>query len=87
MKLTQTVTEQSASDIADIHTQDMEKPNIQDPEVPAVSTPGQSMAPTLRLVPFEQKIGEEVPDFNIVEMNNSRFILFLHSMPLFIHLQ
>ena len=24
------------------------------------------MAPTLRLVPFEQKIGEEVPDFNTI---------------------
>ena len=40
--------------------------DVQDPEVPAISTPGQSMAPTLRLVPFEQKIREEVPDFNTI---------------------
>ena len=53
MKLTQTATEKSASDIADIQTQDVENPDVQDPEVPTVSTPGQSMVPTLRLVPFE----------------------------------
>ena len=57
MKLTQTATEQSASDIADIQTQDVENPDVQDPEVHAVIPPGQSMAPTLRLVSFEQKIG------------------------------
>ena len=44
----------------------MENPDIQDPEVPAVSPPGQSMVPTLRLIPFEQKKGEEVPDFNTI---------------------
>ena len=59
MKLTQTATEQSASDIEDIQAQYVENPDIQDLEVPGVSTPGQSMAPTLILVPFEQKIGEE----------------------------
>ena len=66
MKLTQTATEQSATNIVDIQTQDVENPDVQDPEVSTVSTPGQSMAPTLRLVPFEQKIGEEVPDFNTI---------------------
>ena len=60
------MTEQSASNIANIQAQDMENPDIQDSEVPAVSTPGQSMAPTLRLVPFEQKKREEVPDFNTI---------------------
>ena len=40
MKLTQTVTEQSASDIANIQTQDVENPDVQDLEVPAVSMPG-----------------------------------------------
>ena len=44
----------------------MENPKFHNPEVLAVSTPGQSMAPTLKLVPFEQKIGEEVPDFNTI---------------------
>ena len=53
MNLTQTVTEQSASDIADIQAQYVEKPDVQDPEVLVVSTLGQSMAPTLSLVPFE----------------------------------
>ena len=53
MKLAQTATKQSVADIAAMYTQDMENPNIQDPEVPAISPHGQSMAPTLRLVPFE----------------------------------
>ena len=50
----------------------MENPDVQDPEVPVVSTPGQSMAPTLRLVPFEQNIGEEVPDFNTIFYDKER---------------
>ena len=66
MKLTQIATEQSASDTADIQTQDVENPDVQDLDVPAISPPGQSMAPTLKLVPFEQKIGEEVPNFNTI---------------------
>ena len=44
----------------------MENPEVQDPEIPAVSTSGQSVVPTLKLVPFEQKKGEEMPDFNTV---------------------
>ena len=44
----------------------MENPEIQDPEVPATSTSGQSVVPTLKLVPFVQKKGEEIPDFNTV---------------------
>ena len=44
----------------------MENPDIQDPEVAAASTPGQAMVPTLRLIPFQQNKGEEVPDFNTV---------------------
>ena len=59
MKLTQTLTEQLASHTADIQTQDMGNPELQDPEVPAVS-------PTLKLVPFEQRVGEEIPDFNTI---------------------
>ena len=60
------MTEQSASDTVDIQTQDMENLDIQDPEVPAVIPLGQSMVPTLRIIPFEQKKGEEVPDFNTI---------------------
>ena len=63
MKLTQTETKQSASDIAGGQTQDVENPEVHDPQVPAASTP---MVPTLKLVPFVQKKGEEIPDFNIV---------------------
>ena len=44
----------------------MENPEVQDPEVPTASTPGQSVVPTLKLVPFEQKKGEEIPNFNTV---------------------
>jgi len=72
MKLTQTVTKQSTSDTADIQTQNVENPEVQDPEAPAVSTPGQSMVPTLKLVPFVQKVGEETPDFNTVFYDKER---------------
>ena len=44
----------------------MENSEVQDPEVSTASTPGQSVVPTLKLVPFVQKKGEEIPDFNIV---------------------
>ena len=44
----------------------MENLEVQDPEVPTASTPRQSVVPTLKLVPFVQKKGEEIPDFNIV---------------------
>ena len=41
----------------------MENPKVQDLQVPAASTP---MVTTLKLVPFVQKKGEEIPDFNTV---------------------
>ena len=41
----------------------MENPQVQDPQVPAASTP---MTPTLKLVLFVQKKGEEIPDFNTI---------------------
>ena len=41
----------------------MENPDVQTPQVPAASTP---IVPTLKLVPFVQKKGEEIPDFNTV---------------------
>ena len=63
MKLTQTEIEQSASEIAGGQTQEKENPEVQDPQVPAASTP---VVPTLKLVPFVQKKGEEIHDFNTV---------------------
>ena len=41
----------------------MENPEVQTPQVPATSIP---MVPTLRLVPFVQEKGKEIPDFNTV---------------------
>ena len=61
LKLTQT--EQSVSETAAGQTHDMENPEVQDPQVPAASTP---MVPTLKLVPFVQKKGEEISDFNTI---------------------
>ena len=66
------MTEQSASDAVDIQAQDLENPDIQDPEVPVSNTSGQAMVPTLRLIPFEQKKGEEVPDFNTIFYDKER---------------
>ena len=58
-----TQTKQSTSEIAAGKTQDLENPEVQDPQVPVARTP---MVPTLKLVPFVQKKGEEIPDFNTV---------------------
>ena len=55
--------EQSATSTAAGQTQDVENPEVQDPQVPAASTP---MVPTLKLVPFVQKKGEEIPNFNTI---------------------
>ena len=44
----------------------MGNPDTQDPEAAASSKLGQVVVPTLRLIPFEQKKGEEVPDFNTI---------------------
>ena len=55
--------QQSVSEIAVGQTQEEENPEVQTPQVPATSTP---VAPTLQLVPFIQKKGEEVPDFNTI---------------------
>ena len=66
LNLTETVIEQSTSDTADSQAQDLGNPDIRYPEAAAGSTPGQAMVPTLRLIPFEQKKGEEVPYFNTI---------------------
>ena len=44
----------------------MENPEVQDPEVPTASTSEQYLVPTLKLVRFEQKKGEEILDFNTI---------------------
>ena len=53
----------------------MGNPDIQDPEAKAGSTTGQAMVPTLRLIPFEQKKGEELPDFNTIFYDRERKII------------
>ena len=66
------MTEQSAFNPVDSQAQDLGNPDIQDPEAAAGSTIGQAMVPTLRLIPFEQKKGEEVPDFNTIFYDRER---------------
>ena len=60
------MTEQQASDPVDIRVQDVDNPDFQNPKAAASSTLGQVVVPTLRLIPFEQNKGEEVPDFNTI---------------------
>ena len=50
----------------------MGNPDIQNPEAAAGNTIGQAMAPTFRLIPFEQKKGEEVLDFNTIFYDRER---------------
>ena len=50
----------------------MGNPDIQDPEAAAGSTTGQAMVPTLKLIPFEQKKGDKVPDFNTIFYDRER---------------
>ena len=57
------MTQQSIPETAAGQTQEEENPEVQTSQVPAASTP---VAPTLQLVPFIQKKGEEVPNFNTV---------------------
>ena len=59
MKLTQ----QSISETPAGQTQGEENPEVQTFQIPATST---LVTPTLQLMPFIQKKGEEVPDFNTV---------------------
>ena len=57
------LTQQSVYETAARQTQEEENLEVQTSQVPATSTP---VAPTLQLVPFIQKKGEEVPDFNTI---------------------
>ena len=66
------VTEQSAFDPVDSQAQDLGNPDIQDPKAAAGSTTGQAMVPTLRLISFEKKKGEEVSDFNTIFYDRER---------------
>ena len=60
------MTEQQTSDPVDIQVQDLGNPDSQDPDAIARSTLGEVVVSGLRLIPFEQKKGEEVPDFNTI---------------------
>ena len=66
LKLIGSMTKQQASDHVDIQVQDLGNPDFQDPEAAASSILGQVVVPGLRLIPFKQKKGEEVPDFNTI---------------------
>ena len=57
------MTQQLVAETPTGQTQEEENPKVQISQVPAASTP---VAPTLQLVPFIQKKGEEVPDFNTI---------------------
>ena len=54
------LTQQSAFETTAGQTQEVENPEVQTPQVPI------PMVPTLKLVPFVQKKGKEIPDFNTV---------------------
>ena len=69
LKLTGAVTEQLAFDPVDSQAQGLGNPDIQNPEAAPAR---QAMGPTLRLIPFEQKKGEEVPDFNTIFYDKER---------------
>ena len=60
------MTEQQNFDPTDIQVQDLGNPDSQDPDAIASSTLGQVVVYGLRLIPFEQNKGEEVPDFNTI---------------------
>ena len=72
LKLIGAVTEQSTSDPVDSQDQDLGNPNIQYHEATAGSTTGQAVVPTLRLIHFKQKKGEEVLDFNTIFYDRER---------------
>ena len=66
LKLTRSLIEQQDSDPIGIQVQDMGNSIFQDPEAAASSTLGQAVVPTLILISFEQKKGEEVPNFKTI---------------------
>ena len=66
LELTGSMTEQQASNHVDIQVQGMGNPDSQDPEATIISTLGQVVFYGLKLIPFEQNKGEEVPEFNTI---------------------
>ena len=56
------MTEQKTSHPIDTQVQDLGNLDSQDPDATASSTLGQVVVSGLRLIPFEQKKGEEVPN-------------------------
>ena len=63
------LTQQLASETAAGKAQEVENPEVQTPQVPATSIP---MVPTLKLVPFVQEKGKEIPDFNTVYYDHNK---------------
>ena len=67
MKLTRSTTDQQTSNPADTQeVQDQDCLDSQEPTAIAGSSLGQVVVSGLRLIPFEQKKGEEVPDFSTI---------------------
>ena len=69
------MTEQQTSDPAEIQVQDLGNPDSQDPDAIASSTLGQVVVSGLRLIPFKQKKGEEVPDFDTIFYDKEKKII------------
>ena len=73
MKLTGSTTDQQTSDPTDTQeVQDQDFPDSQQSAATAGSNVGQVVASELRLIPFEQKKGEEVPDFSTIFYNREK---------------
>ena len=67
MKLTGSTTDQQTFDPATTQeVQDQDCPDSQEPAATAGSNLGQVVVSELRLIPFEQKKGEEVPYFSTI---------------------
>ena len=68
------MTEQQTSDPVDTQeVQDQGNPDSPNPTEIAGSTLGQVVVSSLRLIPFEQKKREEVPDFNTIFYQEGTF--------------
>ena len=67
--------EQQTPDPADTQVQDLGNPDSQDPDAIVSNTIGQVVVSVLRLIPFEQKKGEEVPDFNTIFYDKEKKII------------
>ena len=69
------MTEQQTFDPVDIQVQDLGNPDSQDPDATSSTTLGQVVVSGLRLIPSEQKKGEEVPDFDTIFYDKEKKII------------